>query len=240
MAVSPSVSIVIPSVHEDALVPVLEKCRPHAGEILILDSLSGGRTRSVAEELGAQVAPGDGLGRGAALRRALQDVRGDIVVILDADGAHDPGDIPKMVAPIVAGQADHCIASHVRGGSDEPLATMAQLVRRFGGQMATLAINLRFGCRLTDAQNAFRALLTSAARRLPLREDGPAIEQEITIQSIRHGLRLKEIPIHEYARPAGASALHVWRDTPRRVLSLARILGKTAMKTGAGALPLDQ
>jgi dolichol-phosphate mannosyltransferase len=217
-----AVSVVIPVPCEETdLATVLEKCRPHADEILVVGP-SSGRTREVAARHGARVEPGD-RGKGAALRRGIELARGDIVVFLDADGSHDPGDIPKLIAPIGAGQAEHCIASRLRGGSDALCSTVPQLVRRVGEQMFTLAVNRRFGLRLTDAQNGFRALLASALRSLSLRENGAAIEQEITIQSIRRGLRMLEIPIHGYA-PAGDPGMSLWRTAPRTVLSTLRHL----------------
>jgi glycosyltransferase involved in cell wall biosynthesis len=221
-----TVSVVIPTRNEHAeaaLAPVLEKCRAHADEILVVGEATD-RAREIAGRHGARVEAEDSAGPGAALRRGIQLATGHIVVFLDADGAHDPGDIPKLVAPIAAGQADQCIASRLRGGSDETCATLPQLVRMMGGQIATLAINHRFGVRLSDSLNGFRAFLTSALRRLPLREDGPAIRQELTIQSIRHGLRVMEIPIHEYARAAAGAETSVWREAPRHVFSCLKSL----------------
>jgi len=223
------ISVVIPAAGEEAvLAPVLEKCRPHADEILVVDgAASSDGTRGIAERHGARVVlEQKGRGKGAALRRALDLVRGDIVVLLHADGSHDPGDIPKLIAPITAGQAEFCIASRQRGGSDALCSTVPQLLRRVGEQVFTFAVNRRFGLRLTDAQNGFRAVLASALRRLSLREDGAAIEQEITIQSIRHGLRVMEIPIHGHA-PAGDPGPGLWRTAPRTVFSTLKHLIKT-------------
>ena len=225
-----AVSVVIPLVdrHDPAgaggderLAPLLERCRPHADEILVVGPASDG-ARNVAARLGARVETQDRGGRGVLLRRGAALARGDIVVFLDADGSHDPGDIPKLIAPIAAGQADHCIASRPRGGADAPCSTLSQLLRDVGDQVVTFAINRRFGLRLTDARNGFRALLAPALRRLRLREDGPAIEQEITIQSIRQGLRLVEVPIHGFPRTTSPGS--VWRSAPRTALSTLKHL----------------
>jgi dolichol-phosphate mannosyltransferase len=221
----PTVSVVIPTRNEEQTIePVIARCRSHADEIVVIDGHSTDATRDVATRLGARVVLDNGRGKGAALRQAIGLVRGDILVFIDADGSHDPDDIPKMVDPIVRGEAEHCIASRMRGGSDELFATFPQFVRMVGGQMITLAINYRFGIRITDSQNGFRAFLTEAARRLALHEDGTTIEQEMTIKSIRHGLRIMEIPIHEYARAAGESKINVWRDGPRYVFSCIKYL----------------
>lgn len=221
----PTVSVVIPTRNEEQTIePVIARCRSHADEIVVIDGHSTDATRDVATRLGARVVLDNGRGKGAALRQAIGLVRGDILVFIDADGSHDPDDIPKMVDPIVRGEAEHCIASRMRGGSDELFATFPQFVRMVGGQMITLAINYRFGIRITDSQNGFRAFLTEAARRLALHEDGTTNEQEMTIKSIRHGLRIMEIPIHEYARAAGESKINVWRDGPRYVFSCIKYL----------------
>lgn len=221
----PLVSVVIPTRNEAlTLKPVIEKCRPYADEILVIDGHSTDGTRELAESLGARVVLDNGRGKGAALRQGIALVRGDILVFIDADGSHDPGDIPKMVEPIAKGEADHCIASRMRGGSDELFSTFSQFVRMLGGQMITLAINYRFGVRITDSQNGFRAFRTEAARILPLSENGTTIEQEMTIKSIRERLRLVEVPIHEYARAAGESKINVWRDGPRYVFSCIKYL----------------
>jgi len=219
------VSIVVPTRNEEqTLAPVIEKCRAYGDEILVIDGHSTDRTRDIAHQMGALVALDNGRGKGAALRQAIEMVRGGIVVFIDADGSHDPDDIPKMIEPIRSGYADHCIASRMRGGSDELFSTFGQFVRMLGGQIITLAINYRFGIRITDSQNGFRAFRTEALRRLRLCEDGTTIEQEITIKSIRQQLRIMEIPIHEYARVAGESKINVWRHGPRYVLSCVKYL----------------
>jgi len=224
-AARPRVSIVIPTRNEAlTLKPIIEKCRPYADEILVIDGHSTDGTRELAASLGVRVVLDNGRGKGAALRQAIEIVRGDILVFIDADGSHDPMDIPKMVEPIARGEADHCIASRMRGGSDELFATFGQFVRMLGGQMITLAINYRFGVRITDSQNGFRAFRTDAARILPLSENGTTIEQEMTIKSIRERLRMVEVPIHEYARVAGESKINVWRDGPRYVFSCIKYL----------------
>jgi len=173
----------------------------------VVDGHSTDGTRELAASLGARVVLDNGRGKGAALRQAIEIVRGDILVFIDADGSHDPQDIPKMVDPIARGEADHCIASRMRGGSDELFATFGQFVRMLGGQMITLAINYRFGVRITDSQNGFRAFRTDAARILPLSENGTTIEQEMTIKSIRERLRMVEVPVLMRERTAGKSSI---------------------------------
>ena len=98
---------------------VLERVKPYYGELIVVDGHSKDRTREIAEAAGARVVLDDGTGKGGALRVGARAATRDIVVFIDADGSHDPDDIPQMVAPILRGEADLVIGSRMRGGSDE-------------------------------------------------------------------------------------------------------------------------
>ncbi len=116
--------------------------------------------RDIAAACGARHS-GRRRGKGAAIRRGIQEATGDILVFVDADGSHDPADVPTLVEPIIAGRADHVSGSRMLGGSDELHATIQQFVRLFGNQVITLTINYTLGVRLTDCQNG--AFAPSAA-----------------------------------------------------------------------------
>jgi dolichol-phosphate mannosyltransferase len=97
----------------------------------------------------------------------------------------------------------------------------------FGSHLVLLAINYRWGIRLTDCQNGFRAIRTEAGRSIGLQENGFAIEQEMVMKCLIHGLRVGETGCHEYERTMGQSKLNlftVWPDILRTlvVLSLTR------------------
>src|SRR5687767_1207462 len=101
------VTVVIPAKDEEGLIgEIVDAVRPYADEVLVVDGHSKDRTRDIALQHGARVIPDRGKGKGDALRLALDEAVGEIVVFIDADGSHDPNDIPAMVAPIRAGQAD--------------------------------------------------------------------------------------------------------------------------------------
>ena len=152
-------SIVIPARNEEiSIKEVIEKCKPYGDEILVVDGHSEDKTRNVALELGIRVVSDNGKGKGDGLRAGLKEAQGDIVVFIDADGSHDPKDIPKLIQPIIEHKADLVVASRTRGGSDEH-GDLPQFIRLIGSSIITLAINYRFGVRLTDSQNGFRAVL---------------------------------------------------------------------------------
>ena len=206
------ITIVIPTRDEEGLVgEIVDVVRPYGDEILVVDGHSRDRTREIAQQHGARIILDRGNGKGDALRLALDEAVGDIVVFIDADGSHEPRDIPAMVAPIIAGQADMVVGSRGKGGSDELHGTLGQLIRYVGSQLIMLAINYRWNVRLTDSQNGFRAIRRDVGRRLGLTSNLTTIEQEMLMKCLKQGFRVSEIPSHEYERKWGTSKVVVWK-----------------------------
>jgi glycosyltransferase involved in cell wall biosynthesis len=212
MLTSARVTVVIPTKNEEGLIgEIVDSVRPYADEVLVVDGHSSDRTREVAVAHGARVELDGGKGKGEALRRALDSSTGDIVVFIDADGSHDPRDIPSLVNPIKAGTADMVIGSRGKGGSDELHGTLEQLIRYVGSQLIMLAINYRWDVRLTDSQNGFRAVRREVGRKLGLKSNLTTIEQEMLMRALKLGYRVDEVPTHEYERKWGTSKVVVWK-----------------------------
>jgi len=219
----PKVTVVIPAKNESATIQdVIEGIRPHADEILVVDGHSTDDTRKIALELGARVELDHGRGKGDAVRTAIEKAKSEVVVFIDADGSHEPSDIPKLVAPILAGEADLVIGSRGRGGSDEAYGTITDFVRNTGGHVILLAINYRYGVRLTDSQNGFRAIRTDVARALGLKEDLTTIEQEMLMRALKLGYRVSEVASHEYRRRHGDSRIVLWKVSHKYLWSLLK------------------
>lgn len=214
------VTVIVPTRNEAAnLRPVLEVAAPYADELLVVDGHSSDDTRQIAEEMGAMVVLDNARGKGDAIRVGMERATGDVLVFVDADGSHDPRDIPALVQPIIDGHADHVSGSRMLGGSDELHATIQQFVRLFGSQIITLSINYTQNVRLTDCQNGFRAIRRDVALALDLQENITTIEQEMVIKSVRLGYRLGEVATHEYVRANGESNFRVLDVWPRYVRS---------------------
>jgi glycosyltransferase involved in cell wall biosynthesis len=213
------ISVIVPTRNEAAnLRPVLELAAPYADELLVVDGHSTDNTREIAASFGAKVYLDNNRGKGDAIRVAIEHATGDILVFVDADGSHDPRDIPALIEPIVHNVADHVSGSRMLGGSDELHATIHQFVRLFGSQIITLSVNYTQNLRLTDCQNGFRAIRKDVAQALDLQECITTIEQEMVIKSVRSGYRLAEVATHEYVRANGQSnfrVLDVWRSYVR-------------------------
>jgi glycosyltransferase involved in cell wall biosynthesis len=219
------VSVIIAAKQEAPSVGgVIDRTRRYASEILVVVGQSTDGTADVAARSGASVLPDNGRGKGRAIRQAIPHIRTPVTVFLDADGSHDPEDIPLLVEPILAGEADHVVASRLRGGSSELHGGFDEFLRLAGSSLITACINRRFNCRLSDSQNGFRAVRTTVLRELDLRENTTTIEQEMTIKTLRQGWRMAEVPSHEHPRSHGASHIRVWRDAPRYGYSLIKYL----------------
>ena len=204
----PRITVCVPARNEEQNLPlVLEAVQPYADELLVVDGHSTDNTIAVARSLGARVVSDNGKGKGDGLRTAIREATGEIIVFIDADGSHDPRDIPAMVNVIAAGEADLVIGSRGKGGSDELHGDVEKLIRMIGSDLILICINLRFNSQLTDSQNGFRAIRASVARDLGLEEDLTTIEQEMTIKALKKGYLVGEIPSHEYARRHGTSAI---------------------------------
>ena len=206
------VTVVIPAKDEEGLIgEIVDQVKPYADEVLVVDGHSRDRTAEIATAHGARVIQDNGQGKGEALRLALARAEGEIVVFIDADGSHDPHDIPKLVAPIRAGESDLVIGSRGKGGSDELHGTLEQFIRYSGSQVIMLAINYRWNVRLTDSQNGFRAIRRDVGARLGLTSNLTTIEQEMLMKALKQGYRVSEIASHEYERRWGTSKVVVWK-----------------------------
>jgi len=206
------VTVVVPAKDEEGVIAeIIGAVRPHADQILVVDGHSRDRTPEIAASLGARVIADHGVGKGEALRLAIDAATTGIIVFIDADGSHEPADIPRLVEPIRAGRADLVIASRGKGGSDELHGTIEQFIRYVGSQLIMLAINYRWNVRLTDSQNGFRAIRTDVARQLGLTSNLTTIEQEMLMKALKRGYRVGEIASHEYERRWGTSKVVVWK-----------------------------
>ena len=223
--VATDVSAVIAAKQEGpSIAEIVYRTRRYAGQVFVVVGRSTDGTSEIAARSGASVLKDGGRGKGEAIRRAIPHIRTPVTVFLDADGSHDPEDIPLLVEPILADQADHVTASRLRGGSSELHGGFDEFFRLAGSSFITACINWRFNCRLSDSQNGFRALRTSVLRQLDLRENITTIEQEMIIKTLRRGLRMAEVPSHEHRRAHGSSHIRVWRSAPRYGFLLVKYL----------------
>jgi dolichol-phosphate mannosyltransferase len=232
------VTVIIAAKNEAATIAgVVRGCRAHARTVLVIvDRRTTDDTVTRANDAGARVLLDQGHGKGHAMRLAAAHVTTAITVFIDADGSHDHRDIPALLAPILTGTADHVSGSRLQGGSSELHGSFDEFLRLMGSSLITACINHRFGVRLSESQNGFRAIRTEVLRALELRSNSTTIEQEMIVRTLGMGYRMAEIPSHEYRRVAGTSHIRLRRVAISYVLSLVRHLYLTRYpKAGAAA-----
>jgi glycosyltransferase involved in cell wall biosynthesis len=218
-------TVVIPAKNEAATVAeIIRDASAYAAQIIVVDGHSTDGTVAEAERLGVTVVLDNGRGKGDAIRCVIPLVSTEYVVFMDADGSHDADDIPRLVQPLVADEADHVSGSRLLGGSSELHGGFDECFRLMGSSLITAFINWRFKVRLSESQNGFRALRTEVLRALDLRENITTIEQEMIVKTLRRGFRMGEVATHEHARRAGESKIRLTRVAFRYVWSLAKYL----------------
>jgi glycosyltransferase involved in cell wall biosynthesis len=219
------VTVVIPTKNEEKTIEdIITRCKTHADEILVVDGHSKDSTREIAQKLGMKVVLDHGKGKGDGLRVGINEANGDVLVFIDADGSHDPDDIPKLVKPILEGKADLVIGSRGKGGSDELHGDIEKLLRMIGSDIILIGINKRWKVHLTDSQNGFRAIRTEVARQLDLKENITTIEQEMTMKCLKKGFIIDEVPTHEYERKFGKSVISLRKVWFRYIWSFIKYL----------------
>ena len=237
-------SIVVPARNEEETIgQVLRNIQNMTDDLIVVDGHSTDRTVAIAEQYGARVIQDNRRGKGNAVRLGLAVAQHAITVFIDADGSHDPTDIPKLIAPIAAGEADLVIGSRMLGGSEELFGCVSEVIRLLGSLVISLSINYRYGVRLTDYQNGFRAIRTEVGRRIGLTSNITTIEQEMAMKCLKYGYRVVELPAHEYRRKGGISKINVMRVAHIYVWNLlCGLLGLRRVKaetSSTPAAPLD-
>ena len=214
------IAVVIPAKDEGATIGALldgvskVSVPGHDLHPIVVDDGSTDATAAIARGRGAEVVthPGN-RGLGAAVRTGLRAavVSGAVAVAyLDADLEYAPGDIPKLVEPVISGRADYVLGSRFRGG-----VRGMRLYRRIGNYAFTALLVLLTGARITDGQTGMRAFSREAADRAEIVHDYN-YAQVLTLDLLRKGFRLEEVPIRYRVREHGESFIR-W-SYPAKVL----------------------
>jgi glycosyltransferase involved in cell wall biosynthesis len=211
LAVAPTVSVVVPAKNEARnLAHVFASIPSWVDEVLLVDGHSVDDTVAEAQRLlpDVRIVSQQGHGKGDALREGFSACKGDIIVMLDADGSTDGGEIPRFVSALMAG-ADFVKGSRFAsgGGSDDITA-----MRRFGNRLLSYLVNVLFRTHYTDLCYGYNAFWAHHLPALDLDCDGFEIETVMNIRAAKAGLRVHEVPSHEHSRVHGQSNLHVARD----------------------------
>lgn len=214
-------TVLLPAFHEEQVVGrVIERIRqvypdPAEVEVLVVDDGSQDGTAAAAEAAGARVICHPyNKGNGAAIKTGIRAARGDVLVMMDADGQHDPQDIPRLAAPVREGY------DMVVGARDEESQRWhRRLANAFYNALASYLVNFR----IEDLTSGFRAVRRSVALQfcylLPNTFSYPTT---LTMAIVKAGYNLKYVPIHAAER-VGKSKIKLLRDGVRFLIIMTRI-----------------
>lgn len=214
-----SLSLILPAKNEAAaLAPLLARLRerfPEA-ELIVVDDGSTDDTAALAQAAGARVVRHPvSLGNGAAVKSGARAATGEVLVFMDADGQHDPDDIPRLLAKLDEGY------DMVVGARDA--ASQASLGRGLANRLYNRLAGYMTGHRIPDLTSGFRAVRAAKFRRfLYLLPNGFSYPTTITMAFFRSGYPVAYVPIHASAR-IGKSHLKPWKDGLRFLLIIFKI-----------------
>lgn len=218
----PSATVLVAAYNEAPVIGEVVRAALRAvpsGEVLVVDDGSTDDTEQVAAEAGARVLRlAANAGKGAAVRQGLNEVRGEVIVLIDGDGQDDPSEIPKLLEALQPG-VDLVVGSRFIGRFEPGAITP---VNRWGNRFLTSVINLLFSAHLTDTQAGFKAFRAETLRRLNLSAHRFDIEVDLLLGILRAGGRVVEVPVRRAARQHGRSRLNSLLDGAR---ILRRIVG---------------
>jgi len=218
---APTISVIVPAMNEAANLPhVLPRIPADVLEVILVDGDSTDDTVAVARSVlpGVRIVKQHGRGKGAALRTGFAAARGDIIVMLDADGSTAPEEIPSFVRALTDG-ADFAKGSRFLAGAGT--ADM-QLYRKLGNAAFVAMVRLLFGGRYTDLCYGYNAFWRQVVPQLGLDGNGFEIETMMNVRALKIGLRIVEIPSFESQRIHGESNLHTIPDGLRVLRTIVR------------------
>jgi len=201
MTDKPLVSVVVPTFNEEDNIPLLlsdigHALRDYAYEVIVVDDGTD-KTREIAMEMGAKAYRGVRLGLGAAILEGIRHSSGDVVVVMDADLSHSPGDIPRLLQPVLQGDYHMAIGSrYVKGGD----VSNWDKHRGLSSRISAAIMFPIFGVR--DANSGFFAFRKSKIDGVKLRATSWKMMMEVLVKSNANKI---EIPIEFTDRQYGVS-----------------------------------
>jgi glycosyltransferase involved in cell wall biosynthesis len=194
-SIKPKVIAAIPCYNEERFIgEVVGKAKRYVDQVIVVDDGSRDSTSQAARAAGALVVSHEkNKGAGAATRSCFEAAKAnhaDIVVTLDGDNQHTPEEIPRLLTPILGGEADLVIGSRFLDSQSS-----VPRYRKFGIDVITWLFNIGSRVKISDAQSCFRAHSRGLLEALSITESGFGFSVEVIIKAREKGFTIQEVPI---------------------------------------------
>ena len=220
------ITILIPVYNEvNTLMPILQKLESIdfyglEKEIILIDDYSTDGTKELYKDLNYKVLYHEkNMGKGASLRDGFKEAAGDIVTIQDADLEYNPEDLLPLVKVVLDNEADVAYGSRFMN-IDKSKNFM--LTHFLGNKMLTIITNILYGATLTDMETCYKVFKSEYVKHLDIKSNRFDFEPEITAKVLKHGARLKEVPITYVARGFKEGKKISWKDGFAAIFALIK------------------
>ncbi len=221
-----TLSVIMPVFNERTTVAeIIRRMRavelPVALQVIVVDDASTDGSDKVLQALEDStvhvITHPQNQGKGAAIRTGLTAVKGDLLLIQDADLEYDPDDWPRLIEPILKGKARVVFGSRFTGERKNMLPS-----HWFGNRMLSLVTNLLYSSTLSDMETCYKLFDTQVLEGITIVSDRFDFEPEITAKVLRRGHRIYEVPISYAGREPDEGKKITWRDGFGALVALVR------------------